>query len=118
MRQADQTDLNTRQTLAPPKPLLLLRMTLGRCGRVARMMFRPSQAGSILEMWAEPGMKPSFMARAQKPASMAPASERPWPVSALVLLMAGRVGEFLKTALSARASERSPMGVEEAWALT
>jgi hypothetical protein len=55
---------------------------------------------------------------AQKAVSIAPASDRPWPVSALVLLTAGRVAASLNTALSAFASEMSPIGVEVAWALT
>ena len=53
----------------------------------------------------------------QKALSITPASERPWPVSALVLLMAGRAAASLKTALSALISERSPIGVEVPWAL-
>ena len=53
---------------------------------------------------------------AQKAASIAPARDRPWPVSALVLLTFGRAP--LNTAWRASASERSPAGVEVAWALT
>ena len=42
-------------------------------------------------------MKPSRIASAQKPTSIAPASERPWPVSAFVLLIAGRAPFSPKT---------------------
>src|ERR1035437_9914283 len=46
------------------------------------MMLRPSHSGSSWVMWADPGVKPSRIARAQKPLSIAPARDRPWPVSA------------------------------------
>lgn len=63
-------------------------------------------------MWAEPGTKPRRRPRAQKPASMAPARERPWPVRALVLLMPMRAASGPSTARRAWPSEASPMGVE------
>ncbi len=67
-------------------------------------------------MWAEIGTKPSFSDRQQNPASIAPASDRPWPVRLLVELIRGRCpsGNALLTALI---SDESPNGVEVAWAL-
>ena len=68
-------------------------------------------------MWAESGVNPSRIASAQKPPSMTPDSDSPWPVSALVLLTPA-VLPGGKTARRARASAMSPIRVEVACALT
>ena len=57
----------------------------------------------------------SFMAMAQKAASITPARERPWPVMAFVLLMAG-FEPSPNIRFIALSSAASPMGVEVAWA--
>src|SRR5581483_2794227 len=94
------------QTLLPPKPLLLLRTTAGAASSDVRGRSRPAHAGSGCSRCAAPGMKRSWIASAQKAASIAPASDSPWPVSALVLLTRGFAPS--NTARSASASARSP----------
>ena len=66
-------------------------------------------------MCADPGVKFSFIAMAQKAASITPARERPWPVMAFVLLMAV-FDPSPNTRFIALSSAASPMGVEVAWA--
>ena len=67
-------------------------------------------------MLAETGVKRSCNARQQKPASIAPAKDKPWPVIDLVLLMKGPLPSP-KTRLTARISAASPNGVEVPCAL-
>ena len=63
---------------------------------------------------AEAGMKASFKANAQKAVSITPDIDRPWPVSALVLLIFGFAPELVNTDLRALASDASPAGVDVA----
>src|SRR3954463_8508615 len=103
-------------TFVPPKPLEFVNAILGACSTGLVTIATDSNSGSSSVMFAETGVNPSSNARQQKAASIAPASDNPWPVSDLVLLMYG-VFPSPKTRLIARISAASPPWVEVACAL-
>ena len=76
----------------------------------------PSHIGSSSVMCADTGTKPSFKFTQQNAASIAPASDSPWPVRLLVELTSGRRPSG-NTLLMALISDTSPKGVEVACAL-
>ncbi len=107
-----------RDTFDPPKPLLLLITVFATRSCVSRIMLSPSASGSNISIPAEPGMNSRLIVSTENPASIMLASEIPCPVSAFVLLMAGRYRPLWKTSLSAKISDRSPVKVEVACAFT
>ncbi len=78
----------------------------------------PPNSGSGSIRLTDAGANPSAMARAQIAASMAPEAPSGWPYIAFVPLTGTVAARSPRVDEMARASATSPIGVDEAWALT
>ena len=91
-------------------------------GAVAALRSRPGRSaatsGSGVSRFTEAGAQPSRMASAQIAASIAPEAPSGWPYSAFVPLTGTVAARPPRAEAIARASATSPIGVDDACALT